>query len=268
MGNKGPDIPLFEQIGALSAATLKKFKEKFAGYNKALEQIDNAKASMAPNSTSFKDMISKIAKTFNGPDSTQKTNDAIQTLTGGVSVAKANEMLAKDVNDSEKSIKAVMKTAGVTTIPQNVFDGLVSYHNQVGDISYAFVKGEKIDLLSLYQQKDWERVASFIILDERDRPRRIREAAMIATNSYGPAVNVNAIIAKGFSKMDEDIAKGILNKQTGADATDQQLVAAANSYWNHTNSALPSVPVEFNSAVVNNNIAEAVKRQTVGPWPY
>lgn len=196
-------------------------------------------------------------------------NDMSNILSSGVNGEKANQMLLNDITKSEKAVKTML--SGVDKVPQNVFDGLVSFHNQTGDASYAYVKGEKIDLTGMYQNKEWDRAASFIAADDRDRSRRIREATMISSNSYGNIVSDQNIINQGLQKTNELIGKGKLNQQTGNAPSWQQTVAAGASYFAQTGSAMPSLNTvtKLNIADTANNgsILNALKRQS-GPWPY
>ncbi len=200
------------------------------------------------------------------------TNEQVQMImANGITPDTAESMFANDISRNEKEVKKVLSSVGVKTIPQNAFDALVSMQNQLGDVTYAFIDGEKIDLTGLYRVGDWNRVASFIAADERDRPRRIREATIMARNDYGPTINANAIIKKGFDDAVEKLAKEQLNKQTGRAPTGQQTVALANSYFAATGTALPgaSTPLKLASAknFAEEYIAKRYTRQ-VGPWPY
>lgn len=192
-------------------------------------------------------------------------------LSQGVTPERANQMLLNDVSKSENSIKSMLSGAGVQKLPQNTFDSLVSFHNQTGDASYAFVKGEKIDLTSLYQKGEWDRAASFIAADERDRSRRIKEAAMMSYNNYGTPASENSIVSKGMSKTNELIGKGKLNQQTGGPANWQQTMAAGTSYFNQTGKLMPTLNSATNLNVLNNistgSVLSSLKRQA-GPWPY
>jgi GH24 family phage-related lysozyme (muramidase) len=214
------------------------------------------------------------------PDSTLKVGRPANELTesqvysfmaNGVTPAAADELFVKDISRNEKEVKQVLSSVGVKSIPQKAFDGLVSMQNQLGNISYAFVKGEKIDLTGLYRVGDWDRVASFIAADERDRPRRIQEATMIANGDYGPSVDQAQIIKKGFDLANERLAKEQLNKQTGTPATDQQKVALANSYFSANQTSLPGASTPLKLAAAKNFAEEYItkryKRQA-GPWPY
>jgi hypothetical protein len=192
-------------------------------------------------------------------------------LSQGVTPDRANQMLLNDVSQNENSVKGMLSGAGVQKLPQNSFDSLVSFHNQTGDASYAFVKGEKIDLTGLYQKGEWDRAASFMAADERDRSRRIKEASMMSYNNYGSPASEQSIVNQGLNKTDELIGKGMLNQQTGSSATWQQTVAAGTSYFNQTGKLMPSLNSVTNLNVLNNvssgSVLNSLKRQA-GPWPY
>ena len=191
----------------------------------------------------------------------------IESLTNGISPEKANQMLATDIVKSETEVRKTLASSGVTKIPQNVFDGLVSMHNQLGDITYAYIGGEKIDLTSSYKAGDWDGAASLMAADERDRARRQREVAIIVSNDYGPDVDENVLIDRGLADTNELIAKGKLNAQTGDPATSQQLLAASTNYFNQTGETLPVQGFVLGS-IASNNELETLVKQSVGPWPY
>jgi len=234
----------------LSAATFEEFDKKLA----------EAAAATAALSKGVADIPGLTGKTI-----TEK--NLINNLTNGISPAQADNMLAKDIISNEASVKKTLASTRVTKIPQNVFDGLVSFQNQVGDISYAYIGGSKVDLTSFYQNGEWDKAASFIAADERDRPRRIREALMIVSNDYGPDVDEASIVRQGLDNANELIAKGKLNEQTGDPATDQQVLATATNYIKETGKAVPNQSFAISSAA-NNNELEGLVKQTAGPWPY
>jgi GH24 family phage-related lysozyme (muramidase) len=137
-----------ELSGFLSAATFEAFDKKIAEATAAYSALSKG-AGDIPGLT--------------GKNVTDK--NLINNLANGISPSQADEMLAKDLANNETSIKKTLSSVGVTKIPQNVFDGLVSFQNQVGDISYAYVGGSKVDLTSFYKNGEWDNAASFIAAD-------------------------------------------------------------------------------------------------------
>lgn len=194
-----------------------------------------------------------------------------EIFTKGVTADKANQLFANDLTKNESNVKTMLAGAGVSKLPQNAFDSLVSYQNQTGNASYAYVKGEKIDLTSMYKNGEWDRAAGFIAADERDRPRRIQEAAIMANNSYGRTATEEQVINQGLSQSNELLRKGQLNKQTGNAVTPQQAFALGSSYLSQTGSTLPGLSFSTNSVIKANaltgDITQVLRKQR-GPWPY
>ncbi len=246
--DKAVDKAVFLKEEAFTA--FKKLSDSASDLSKKLQQ--GSSAAVAP-----------------GPDIS--TNKLQELFSNGVSPAAANEMLLNDIRRNEKQVKSVLSASGVKGIPQGVFDGLVSMQNQLGNISYAYVNGEKIDLTPLYKTGDWNKVAAYIAADERDRPRRIQEAAMMVKNDYGPAVDEQRIIDRGFAKAAELASKGLLNQQTGKPPTDQQQLALANNYFATVGKPLPGISMPMRMAAAKNaetdDRLKKFKRQA-GPWPY
>jgi GH24 family phage-related lysozyme (muramidase) len=196
-----------------------------------------------------------------------KSGELLETLTKGISADKASKLLNTDLAINESAVKNSLSSLGVQKIPQNVFDGLVSFQNQTGDINYAYVNGEKIDLTQLYRSGEWDRAAGFIAADERDRPRRIAEATLMTTNSYGNPRSEDDLVQQGLNRANELIAKGKLNQQTGAPATAQQALAASSSYFDQIGKVLPNTKFVFNNIVTSNSLFNKLNKQP-GPWPY
>jgi hypothetical protein len=194
-----------------------------------------------------------------------------EIFTNGISPSKADQLFANDLKKNETSVKKLLSGLGTEKVPQNVFDSLVSFQNQTGDASYAYVKGEKIDLTSMYKNGEWDRAAGFIAADERDRPRRIQEAAIMANNNYGNTNTEANVVNIGFKQTNGMLLKEQLNKQTGNAVTPQQTFALGSSYFAQTGNALPSLSFATNSIIKTNtltgDITQVLKKQQ-GPWPY
>lgn len=194
-----------------------------------------------------------------------------EIFTNGITPGKADQLFANDLKKNEASVKKLLSGSGTEKVPQNVFDSLVSFQNQTGDASYAYIKGEKIDLTSMYKNGEWDRAAGFIAADERDRPRRIQEAAMMANNNYGNTNTEANVVNIGFKQTNGMLLKEQLNKQTGNAVTPQQTFALGSSYFAQTGNALPSLSFATNSIIKTNaltgDITQVLKKQQ-GPWPY
>lgn len=266
------NLPLPSGTGdtSLGASIIQQFNKAVSASNAAGSLIDKAAAMLQPGKNALKAMSSAVASVFSGgiKNTNPISNDVVNTLSSGISASKAASLFAQDIANNEKDVKRVLSNAGIGKIPQNVFDGLVSFQNQVGDITYAYVNGQKVDLTGMYAAGEWDRVASFIAADERDRPRRIVEATIISANDYGPQVNLDHIVNKGTDDAAEAIAKNRLNEQTGDPATAQQVVAAATSYWNKTGKQLPNQNFGLTSLITDSDLSDSVKRKPIGPWPY
>jgi hypothetical protein len=264
-GAKGFDLNLPPSNGVLLSANI------FKDFNDKLKAADDAGKSGLKSAT---DKIAPTNSIVAGGVSvgTGSSADISKMLSQGISPDKAQDMLYNDLARNQRDVKNMLSSSGITAIPQNVFDGLVSYQNQTGDASMAFVKGQKVDLTPLYKVGAWDQAASFIAADERDRNRRIVEASIIANNNYGPEINEQQVIDNGMAKTNEMIAKGKLNRQTASAATDQQILANATNYFKLTGNPIEGSTYEFNSIVSKNttdgNLANIAKQGFNGPWPY
>jgi hypothetical protein len=244
------NLPISEDGTFLSSSTFTAFEKQMA----EAEAANNA-------------LSTTLSHTPKISGSLSKDKSLVDTLSNGISPEKAKEMLAADIQTAEEAVRKTLKSSNVIRIPQNVFDGLVSFYNQVGDITYAYVGGAKIDLTCLYKNSEWDRAAGFIAADDRDRARRIREAAMMVSNDYGPDVDDTSIIRQGLNNTNELIVKGKLNAQTGNPATSQQLLAASTNYLNQTGKAIPNQSFAITN-LANNNELNKIINNVSGPWPY
>jgi len=255
-------------VNSVAKAFNLKLPEGMGPFNLSASTFDQFNKTVAEATAAKDKLIANQDSTSMLPSGNITRAQVQSVLAKGINLDAANAMLANDISDNESSVKATLAAAGVKQIPQNAFDGLVSMQNQLGDVSYSYVNGEKIDLTSLYASGEWERAASFIAADERDRSRRIQEAAMIAKNSYGPTPDMDALVNNGLANAAELLAKGKLNKQTGEPASGQQTTALASAYLEKTGNSLPGQTIATKLAVADTDeLLEAYKKQ-IGPWPY
>jgi len=153
-----------------------------------------------------------------------------ENLYNGITRDRANQLLAQDISTSEQAVKNMLNGAGVTQVTPRQFDGLVSMHNQLGDAGYAYVGSEKINLTNLYANGEWDRAAGFIAADERNNPRRQREASIMVNGDYGNPSTEDQIVNRGLNKTNALYQQGRLNEQTATTSNYGQLQAAANSW--------------------------------------
>jgi GH24 family phage-related lysozyme (muramidase) len=164
-----------------------------------------------------------------------------ENLYGGITKERSEQLLAQDISKSEAAVRSTLTNAGVQNVPPKVFDGLVSMHNQLGNVNYAFCGGAKISLTSMYQEGNWDRAASFIAADERDRPRRQAEANIMVNGDYGSPANSDQVIARGLAKTQSLYINNRLNEQTGNTTNYAQQQAAASSWYKMTGTSLPGL---------------------------
>jgi GH24 family phage-related lysozyme (muramidase) len=148
----------------------------------------------------------------------------------GVSKERAEQLLAQDVSRSEIAVRNMLSSAGVSNVAPKQFDGLVSMHNQLGDSSYAYVQGEKINLTPLYANGEWNKASALIAADERDRPRRQAEANIMVNGDYGNPSTADQVVNRGLMKTNALYQSNRLNEQTSNSANYAQQQAAANSW--------------------------------------
>ena len=180
-----------------------------------------------------------------------------ENLYGGVTKERSEQLLAQDISKSEAAVRSTLSSAGVQNVPPKVFDGLVSMHNQLGNVNYAFVGGDKINLTSMYQEGNWDRAASFIAADERDRPRRQSEANIMVNGDYGSPASADQVIARGLAKTQSLYINNRLNEQTGDTTNYAQQQAAASSWYKMVGTSLPGLNFSSRLAAQQNVMTNA-----------
>lgn len=180
--------------------------------------------------------------------------------TNGVSPELANELFLKEIKKSEDAVKELLKSAGLTTVPIEVFDALVSFQHQVGDASYIYYEGRKLSMLPWLKKRRWDRVADYLAADERDRQRRAKEAAIIYYLDYGTNSSEKQVIDKGFRR-------AIAKAKKDPNYPPEKKAALTRAYYNHYG-YLPQglTGTEKNQLDDTSSTDQLVKK--AGPWPY
>lgn len=164
-----------------------------------------------------------------------------QNYYNGISKAQSEQLLSQDISRSEIAVRQTLAGAGVTQVTPRQFDGLVSMHNETGDVSYAYVNNEKISLTNLYGTGQWDRAAGFIAADDRNTPRRQAEANIMVNGDYGNPRSADQVIADGLIKTNRLYQQGTLNEQTATTSGSAQQQAAANSWLMGTGTQMPAL---------------------------
>jgi len=194
-----------------------------------------------------------------------------ELYTKGVDEEEAEQLFQRSLERDQKAVREVLKSVGVKEVPQRTFDGLVSFYQHTGDITYVYYDEEKIDMMGLYAEGDWERVARFIGRDDRNRWRRSKEVAAMLFGDYGQIDDNKSIIKRGLDEAAGLIQKGKYNYLTGDAASWEQKLAAGSSYFRNTGKMMPGLDFTTKSKILENlktnNITDLVKKQA-GPWKY
>lgn len=172
--------------------------------------------------------------------------------TKGVNGEQAEQIFQREIEKEEEKARTMLKSIGVTKVPKRMFDGIVSFQRDTGDASYAYIADEKIDLMGLYANAEWERAAKFMSQDERNRQRRIDELKVMKDGDYGKIDSNDDIISRGLEKTSGLIEKGKLNQLTGDPATWQQKLAAGSAYQRITGNSMPGLNFTEKSTILNN----------------
>lgn len=175
-----------------------------------------------------------------------------EIATKGVDEEQAEQLFQRSLERDQKAVKDTLKSVGVTTVPQRVFDGLVSFYQNTGDITYVYYDEEKIDLTGLYASGEWERVSKFIGRDQRNSWRRNKDVAAMLYGDYGKVDDNKTIIKRGLDDAVGLIKKGKFNYAAGNPASLEQTLAVGSSYFRNTGNMMPGLDYSAKSGILDN----------------
>jgi len=178
----------------------------------------------------------------------------------GISPELANTLLLKDIKKAEDAVKDLLRSAGLDTVPIEVFDALTSFQYFVGDASYIYYEGRKLSMLPWGRKRRWDRVADYIAADERDRQQRAKEAAIIYHLDYSTVSNEQQNIDRGF-------AKAIERSNKNPDYPEEKKAALYRAYYNHYGVPLVGSDRDQKLLLEDDKNEKKLKVRS-GPWPY
>jgi len=241
-----------------NSAFARSMKEQAAATAKVVPKVDTAPMDRAvnslgdPNASPYMgdDPIVR-ARLSKGTD-TNIPYEPAEIYTKGVDEEEAEQLFQRSLERDQQSVKDTLKSVGATTVPQRIFDGLVSFYQSTGDISYVYYNEEKIDMMGLYAAGEWERVARFIGRDDRNRWKRSKDESAMLYADYGKIDDNKTIIKRGLDDAVGLIKKGKYNYSTGDAATWEQKLAVGSSYYRNTGTMMPGLDYATRSNVLDN----------------
>lgn len=178
----------------------------------------------------------------------------------GVSPALANELLMQDIKKAEDAVKNLLRSAGLETVPIEVFDALTSFQYHIGDASYIYYDGRKLSMLPWLRKRRWDRVADYLAADERDRAKRIKEASIIYHLDYMTTTTEEQRIAKGFEKSIEEANKD-------PNYPPEKRAALERAYFNYYGYPIEGSTSAEKSKLEDDSGQKKLKARS-GPWTY
>jgi len=248
----------------------KSMKDQTAAAAQAVPKIDSTPMDRAVNS-----LGDPNAPPYTGDDPIVKarlskgTNTNIpyepaEIQTKGVDEEQAEQLFQRKLEKDQAAVKEVLKSVGVTEVPQRVFDGLMSFYRNTGDITYVYYDEEKIDMMGLYAGQEWERVANFIGRDQRNSWRRHKDLAAMLSGDYGKLEENKDIIKRGLDDAVGLLNKGKYNYAAGAPASFEQTMAVGSSYLRNTGQSMPGLDFASKSKILDNlktnKLTDALKK--------
>jgi hypothetical protein len=132
------------------------------------------------------------------------------------------------------SLGTAKTPAGLTTIPQSVYDGIILYYWVTGTILTVTASEGIYDTKDAILNKDWGKLASMIMRSNVYKQHCIRAATVLRLADYGAPKSRTWLRTTGIYKMRADNQIGLLNND--------ELRQARFAYYAETLDFLPLTP--------------------------
>lgn len=121
---------------------------------------------------------------WNGNEYVMGYNYKGDAFPNGITETNAYKLFVSDVKMSEIKLKKVLRDLPETML-QHQWDALVSFYYSTGSIEFTEIEGTRYDLIYHIKNLNEDNVASLILTDGRNNPRRTLESGLYKLGSYG-----------------------------------------------------------------------------------
>lgn len=156
------------------------------------------------------------------------------TVERGITEQESYNIWIGVFQNKQRIFRKQLKSMGLTTMPQSVYDGLMLYYWITGDM-LTVTSGEGIyDTKESILNKDWDTLASMIMRSNVYKQYCVKAATILRLADYGKPKSRTWLRTNGIYKMRADNQIGLLN--------DEQLRHARFAYYAETLDFLPLTP--------------------------
>tara|TARA_R110000868_G_scaffold132076_3_gene342525 strand:- start:12147 stop:13034 length:888 start_codon:yes stop_codon:yes gene_type:complete len=171
------------------------------------------------------------------------TGYEVGTATRGVTEQEAYNIWIGDFQLKQRTLLKQLKSFGLLSIPQCVFDGLLLYFIINGNVLTVTAPEEHYEIRDYIVAKDWNTVASMIKRSNFNREFCARAATIIRLSDYGKTKTRSWMRQNGIYNMRE-------RNELGALAGDM-LTRARFAYFAETTKFLANTPEGVKRTIVN-----------------
>lgn len=116
----------------------------------------------------------------------------------GLTEEQAYSYWIADFKDSERKFKRLV---GLDSMPQAAYDALVCLYFLTGSFKQTGSEARRFTIVDYIRNKQWNYVATALVLSNNKKTQRQREAAILMLADYGKQVSRQSLRARGIQEM-------------------------------------------------------------------
>lgn len=163
-----------------------------------------------------------------------QTGYSIAGANQGITEQQAHDIWIKDFQNNQRVLLRQLKSFGLTSIPQCVFDGLLLYYIINGDVLTVTADEDIYEIRDYIVNSDWTTVASMIKRSNFNRLFCVQAASIIRLSDYGKSKSRSWMRQTGIFEMRDKNEIGALDENN--------LERARFAYYAETLKFLPNTP--------------------------
>ena len=163
-----------------------------------------------------------------------QTGYSIAGAKRGITEQEAYDIWIKDFQNNQRTLIGQLKSFGLRSIPQCVFDGLLLYYIINGDVLTVTADEDIYEIRDYIVDSDWTTVASMIKRSNFNRLFCVQASSIIRLSDYGKSKSRSWMRQTGIFEMRDK------NQINAFDETD--LERARFAYYAETLKFLPNTP--------------------------
>ena len=170
----------------------------------------------------------------------------------GITEQQAYDAWLTEFNKQQKLVKNQIKSNGIKTLSQSVYDGLVLFNWATGKVFHVDAVEGQYNLLSYLKTKAYDTVADMIKRSDMNNEKCVKAATVLRLADYGKTKNRTWMRTNGIFNMRDQNEKNLLS--------DSDLKKARYAYYAETLKFLPFTP-EGEKRDISNKYTKSLIKQ-------